>query len=707
MARFKKTKMHKKILTGLLSILSIALITNIDIATANQIPAGYVLVPAETFFGTEMNIAKPNNETKISITNSSLRANDDISYTKKKYSTITATIRDTNNNPVSNKKVNLISSRITDAIQETQATTNNNGEAIFSIIAKEEGISSFTAIAENKTINERPRIVFLKNTNDNYISSEFLLADVLDNEPIATEDEIDLSTLLATTNTGELQADFPEQTIVNIPNDITVMVLNADGAMIEDFAGTITFASSDTLAILPHDYNFTLLDRGKHIFANAVTFSNAGNHVIQIDSDENISTVEINVEVLGEQVAAEAPIITSPSNGELLNKEVIFMGFAQANSNLAIFNNGQLIKMGESDTVGNFLIQTDMPDGEHEITVALLNADNSVGATSESINLRVDRTLPEILEISLFPGNKVMEQSLVKIEVKSEPDLDDIELTIAEKTFYLEESDVSGTYIGEFPAPTPETYFLGITLIDEAGNIGEYPDATSILVEEIRKEETVKTKECDKKIILQWKKSLNPLVANYRLDYGIMSGNYTESRILPNGKNLTQWEVRDLMNNTEYFFALRGMNNFGEVVEEISNEVSAMPSIENICATTIEPKIEDIELWQRKDTDGNIVLTWNNVSEATSYKVYAGTDENSFDLPITETTETFYIPKNLQPNKEYYFAVSAIYDDSIHMAATLSNVTKIEVGPRETLLLSLVFAFVVSWIIRKNVKLGT
>ena len=424
--------MSKKILTGILGVASFMLM--LKPTTANQIPTGYVLVPAEAFFEQNVSLASPNKVVEISTTNSSLRANDEISYVGENYSTITATLRDETGNPVENEVVNLVSSRVTDAIKNLQAATNTNGEAAFRILANEEGVSTFTAVVKNQTILERPRVVFLKKSGG--IGGEFLAADVLEED----EDEL-LESLIVATVTNQIEATFLDQVVVNSPTDITIEIKDSDGEIVENFDGEISFESSDSLAILPRDYTFTELDRGNHTFANAITFITSGNQTVKVLGNTSVTPKEFSVNVVGSTEALDTPIITNPASGTLLNKTVTLLGLTSVNSNLVVFSNGQFVAEGESDVDGNFLIKVDLPDGQHEITIAILNSDNSINATSEAINIEIDGTLPTIDKITLSPGNKVIADSRVMIGMESETGLDYAQLIVDQKSVELEESE--------------------------------------------------------------------------------------------------------------------------------------------------------------------------------------------------------------------------------------------------------------------------
>ncbi len=776
--------MQRKIFSGLLGIVSFLFAANF--ASASQIPAGYVLVPAETFFSQNIELTV-SPAAEISISKSSVRVNDEISYVGESSSVIITTLRDERGNPISGQKVNLISSRQTDTIKTSRAATNKNGEAIFQVIASEEGVSSFTAVTENQTLAERPRVVFLQQTGGiggNLLSADVAVLETPTLDPVVPDPAV---VSIITTDLNQIAVDFPERVAVDIPADITINIQDEDGNLLDNFDGTISFKSTDSLAILPRDYTFTELDRSSHTFANAVTFATAGNQTIDIFGDTSVAEKQFPVKVLGNVAALEAPVITNPSSGALLNDTVSFFGFAEANSNLAVFVDGQFSAKGESDTTGRFFIDVDLLDGQHEISVAILNTDNSVGAISETISVDVDQTPPMIEEITVSPGNKVGTGTLLTVSVKSEVGLENAQFTVNNNFVKLkEDEEVGGIYSGEITAPTPGTYLIGVELVDAHGNTGGHPEATSLLVETavtIEEIETVPqdgrinlrwnppannaevlnyeifygtdsenlkqkfttpdnrttwyvddlnnntnyffqvvslnllgeqnggsrtinatpvailtTTSCDGKILLNWQADENEQVTGYRLDYGVASGNYAESRVLSGGTASKAWEVRDLVNEANYFFALRGIDDFGEIVANIGEEVSATPHAGKNCAVTDET----IQLQQYKDSDGNTVLLWDPVMGADGYRVYAGTQPNLFDLPAIEINSTSFRPEGLSVNHDYFFAVSAVFAGD-HGAATLSNVAKVEVGPAEILLISLLVALVGSFVLhRKN-----
>lgn len=751
----------------------VCLLCSANFASASQIPAGYVLVPAEAFFGNESPDAIL--AADVSTAKSSVRVNDEIGYVGEDYSLVTVTLRDNSGRPAGGLDVSLISSRATDSVEAINPISNSNGEALFRIAAAEEGVSALTAIVDGQAILERPRIVFLSKAGG--IGGSLLRAEL--------PAENDVSDVF----TNQVAISFPDTVEADTPTDITITIHDPDGEVAEDFLGTVEFVSSDGLAILPHEYVFVELDRGTHTFANAVTFATPGLQTLTVSGDASLGSQEITVSV-GEEgggiAGIETPVITSPADGAVLNEAISLAGLAPSNSNLVVFVDGQFFQNTESDFEGSFLKEIALTDGRHEITVGVLRDDGSVGAVSEATNINLDQSTPFVESIVLDPGNRIVVGETTQVAVESEPELKSVLFRIGDESVDLVESVDLGTYVGEFTAPAEGTYFAEVELEDAAGNIGEYPEATSILVisaitinevkptsrdgridlrwdpptnsdsvvnyeilygrsessldnkfttsdnrtawfiDELNNGTTyffkvvsldaygkqnggsevfsatpatsLVTTNCDSRVILKWSNK-NSSIANYRLDYGVASGDYAESRLLPDGSSRAEWEIRDLVNGTEYFFALRGVDDFGSVVADLG-ETSATPQAGLFCESS-----DSIQLFQRQDADGDPVLMWNAIPGATSYRVYAGTQPNTYDLATVEVTSTAFRPGGLLANTGYYFAVSAVFPGS-HSSANLSNAVRVEVGPAEILLIAILTALAGSYLWRRKLARG-
>lgn len=771
---FQKQIMPKKTLSCLLGLLTL-LMSNASAFA--EIPAGYALVPISALTGQNFGSLSSTNVT-ISPSNSALRAGDEIGYLGEAFQVI-ATLRDTENQPASNRTVNLISSRATDSIRGIQATTDANGEAIFSVNATKEGISSFTAIDQNSgvAVTERPRVVFLKSAGG--IGGDYLKADTL----TATNSN------LSATYEARIVADFPTSVAVNTPDDVVVKITDLSGNTVTDFTGGVTFTASDSDAILPKDYTFREIDRGTHTFANAVTFRAAGNKSFTITStDVTVAPLTVNVTVTGGGSEVDKPIILNPTNDSITNSATAIQGLAPANSNLAVFANGQYYAAGSSDASGNFDIDIDLPDGTYELTVGVATSTDSFGAMSDPVSLTIDTTPPALTQIVITPGNTATTQDDISVILQSEANLTEAGVTIGGKKFTAS-NEGDGFYQAKVGKLTLGDYAITTTLTDAAGNTANLANSANLKIDsgvtiknivttpkdkrvDISWESPANQSEinhyaifygvdaadlkqvyettdnrtawyigelnndteytfqivslnskgeangysdpftatptsqlgltasgCDTKLALSWKPQTNEAITSYRLDYGIKAGEYSESRILPDGKNRSEWEMRDLINGVEYFITLRGVDAAGNVVFDPQEEISAAPSPEACHGAATE---QPIQLQIRKDENGKTTLVWNPVSGAIGYKVFAGTTPNLFDLPTVTVSTPYFRPEGLMANEDYYFAVKAIYTD--HEAAAFSNITKVEVGPAALLAIAGIIAIAGGYFFRRREK---
>ena len=131
---------------------------------------------------------------------------------------------------------------------------------------------------------------------------------------------------------------------------------------------------------------------------------------------------------------------------------------------------------------------------------------------------------------------------------------------------------------------------------------------------------------------------------SYTLYQGTESRTYAAIKVLSE----TTFNADGLTNGTTYYFAVKATNEKGD--SDYSNEISATPQVPAPGAPTIQ--LEAI---------GNqeVTLSWDSVSDATSYTLYQGTGSRTYSA-ITVVTDTPYTVEGLTNGITYYFAVSAI-----------------------------------------------
>ncbi len=73
-----------------------------------------------------------------------------------------------------------------------------------------------------------------------------------------------------------LSVELSGQPVAGQAVSLTVSARDSAGKTVQDYRGSVRFASGDTKAVLPAAYSFSDADKGTHTFPNAVTFRTAG-----------------------------------------------------------------------------------------------------------------------------------------------------------------------------------------------------------------------------------------------------------------------------------------------------------------------------------------------------------------------------------------------------------------------------------------------
>ena len=96
---------------------------------------------------------------------------------------------------------------------------------------------------------------------------------------------------------------YPTSDVAGVAHSITVTVKDSHGATATGYLGTVHFTSTDSKAVLPADYTFTVADAGVHKFTTTVTLKTAGTwSVTAMDSG--------NSNVAGTQTVSVTPAAT-------------------------------------------------------------------------------------------------------------------------------------------------------------------------------------------------------------------------------------------------------------------------------------------------------------------------------------------------------------------------------------------------------------
>src|SRR5258708_29752819 len=75
-----------------------------------------------------------------------------------------------------------------------------------------------------------------------------------------------LTVAIRAATASKLTLNAPAGALTGVPFSVTVTLKDGYGNVADGYTGTVNFASSDPLAMLPSSYKFTAADAGTHAF---------------------------------------------------------------------------------------------------------------------------------------------------------------------------------------------------------------------------------------------------------------------------------------------------------------------------------------------------------------------------------------------------------------------------------------------------------
>jgi fibronectin type 3 domain-containing protein len=130
--------------------------------------------------------------------------------------------------------------------------------------------------------------------------------------------------------------------------------------------------------------------------------------------------------------------------------------------------------------------------------------------------------------------------------------------------------------------------------------------------------------------------------------YHVYAGTSTQSLTLRGSPATTSFLLDGLDPNTTYYFAVSAENKVGEGKKSAA-----------ITAATIQKPEAPTGLEEITHTENAITISWDSVSGAAEYRIYAGTTAGELTLQGNTTTKTIYVITGVTSNVTYYIEVSA------------------------------------------------
>lgn len=530
----------------------------------------------------------------------------------KDYAKVSVVAKDKYGNFLKGRGVKAFSYRSEDIISPSIAITDEAGTAEFSIKSYKKGIAGIMVmdVTEDVIIDDRVNISFVDATE--YVAEiggDYEYIGVANAAEFGVLDHFEIEGIPSVVNKNE-----------NIT--FTVKAVDSELLTVEDYTGTIRFSSegdNSSAVNLPENYKFVGSDLGQHQFSLGLSFAEDGTYKIVVnDLNDKFKTGEATVVVgetvaLGDSSGAQAPVITSPAAGTYSQSVQKIGGNAKSGTSIKVFDNNQQIGAVIVGTTGKFSYETgDLSDGAHTFYVVSTDTITSeIVGTSETVDISIDTTSPQIDDIEISPSTEIKAGSVIDVKVYSEENLAQAALIFNYDIIELNASiDDPSIYVGTIQAPAElGVYTISVLLVDELQNEATYDDQATVTVdteggsvdlnedinaeqpldenidEEIISDENFPSVVSgliaygsDQRVTLVWDAATdNGLIKNYKVYYGMDVQNLDNEVITKDAS--TTWYVPNLKNGEEYFFSLTAIDDEGNESSVKSEIVSGIPFV--------------------------------------------------------------------------------------------------------------------------------
>lgn len=526
-------------------------------------------------------------------TNSKITPSDQVVSSLDGTASITVTIFDNYENPISGHVVKLISSGSdNEVISSSSTVTDENGQIEFTVVSRKIGATVYTAYNSTAdfVLNGKARVAYFDDSSyiiSNNIPSNYAYASSGNSSGVA--DHFSFEEVPMIINSGE-----------SISFKLTAYDVNDQVVM--NYAGITRFSvesGNPSYVTLPGDYAFIPEDLGSHTFSVALGFLQPGSYQLRAQDITNPSIYGQFIFVVGGGGSAQGGVVmASPISGSYGNNVHVVSGTASPGAKLKIFDGQIELTSLVADINGTFSYTTGLlADGLHRFSVVEVNDVGAILSTSNVAEVNISTAGVSLTNLTLTPSSIVDAGTLVTVKISASAKLSKASLQLANNIYELA-VDPTGGYTVQFQAPLEfGDYPLVFVLKDELGNESRVDNKGFLTVKGSLIPETVVVPDVsglvatseDKRVILNWNAvsaSTNP-IPHYRVYVG--SAPLEMTMAIDTFTNATTWYVPNLENGKEYYFAVVAVDNKGNTSPYLSNIVSATPN-------PLIVEVEDVEV---------------------------------------------------------------------------------------------------------------
>ncbi|MEI8230771.1 MAG: Ig-like domain-containing protein [Candidatus Peregrinibacteria bacterium] len=530
---------------------------------------------------------------------------------------VTVILRDRYVNPLAGRPVELISSRTEDRVQAKSAETDRDGQQVFVITTQKTGAIELRAIdlLSGKLLDAHATITAGQSNTPAGGNDWFSGSNSTNLAPVGEYRGRPLYAQLTDGGSAETFSAVDHFAVVidGSPSTVTarqdmnfrVTALDANGQIVEDYAGSIRFSSTDPKAILPFGTRqFAARDLGTKTFTLGLRFVTAGEQTLAVEDSTGKVAGHITVQVggSGETPADGTLTILDPGEGSTVNSRTVQLkGTGPALINL-IVTGGKDIVHGDTNAKGEFQISVPL---QPSTSGATLRVEEATGKfQSDPRSFLIDTTPPRIVSVDFSPKDPVEGQT-VHVTVQSEPLLPTVTVSVDGTVSPLTE-DVThpGTYQGSFTATKIGTLQPLIEATDAYGNKAQM---LTNLATKAKAPPTVEKLTAQAKVnavALSWQPLAAGEADGYRVYVGTSAQSFDYS--LDTGEAVSAATVAGLKPATAYFFA----------VTALKNNVESLKKSETASVTVLGLKLT------ASPGDGNLLLEWTPMKKETALAAF-------------------------------------------------------------------------------------
>ncbi len=504
----------------------------------------------------------------------------------KETATITATIRDRYDNPVTSRPLALIASRLTDDVVPQSKLTDDSGRFLWTVHSTENGSSSLSVYDVARAAQMKLNIVL--SVGQPTVGASFLRGSLTNLGQGGTATAADLTSEVI----DHFELSLPQGAVEVKANELFGVTIRAMRGtdVARGYIGTLTVKSSDPDATLPKKgddpRNVTIgriemrgVDQGERKVPLAFMLRNGGSQTIEVaDQLDPTFTGKITLNVLRDgasDAGGKITILDPKDRATIKGGPVLLQGHAPSLINLRV-KGGSDLTNGSSDQEGVFRISVPINAADKEVTLFVTSENGSY--ESDPVHILIDSEPPTISTITFDPVEPKAGQP-AKIAVQSEPGLASVVAAIDTQTITLtEDAGGTGLYRGSLNAPPKDAvYDTTITAKDATDNTSTMLIKWTVKPATVPVVQQVKAEGQRAAVLVQWEAITGVPLTEYKIYIAPQEEptNYVYS--IGTKKPVTSAVIRDLSLGKTYQFSLTAIAADGSESSEKSAPATASP----------------------------------------------------------------------------------------------------------------------------------